>query len=265
MPLQTSFKRLVFLASSEKTKRGEEMKKLSILFVLMLLLSACGQQNERQEGETMPIFTVDAREETEQVTFVLMMKNETEDEITFEFPSSQLYEITVLNDEGKEVYRYSTGKMFTQAIQTESISAKDVKVWEESWNYMYDGERVRRGEYTVKVEWKGFTKDGENELTATETFNVPSVHPSFSNVKVEKKDDSILITGEIKTAGKQGSFVIEDGHYELHKGTIPVDKQNEWTSFSISVLKEEIESDRKPYLLLYTEESKDPFIVTIDD
>lgn len=245
------------------------MKKLSVLLALFLLLTACGQANERKEenGEKERVveLEVDAREESEKVTFVIQIENETEKEVTFEFPSSQLYEIIVHDENGEEVYRYSVGKMFMQAIHYETIEANGYREWKESWNYMKDGERVAPGEYDVTVEWKGNLKEGSTELVAEEDFDVPMKHPSIANVKVGHKEDHVIITGESITAGEEIHYVIEDGHNELAKGKVPIEAKDKWTPFTINVKKTELKSDRNKILLLYAKESKEPFIITIQE
>lgn len=258
------FKRPVFLASSEKIKRGVSMKKLSTLFIA-LCLTACGLGNERQEGtnneKEAPVqFLVDAMEATEEVRFVLTMKNKTDREVTFEFPSSQLYEIVVTNEEDVEVYRFSNGKMFTQAIHYETIDPSNYRKWSEVWNYMKDGERVPPGNYTVKAFWQGYAKDVPKDLVATEEFTIRSTHTSFKNVFVEEKNDWFIVTGKVKSSGSFMKYVVEDGHNELAKGKVEIKKINEWTSFTIKLNKKDLSPNRAIILLLYSMESDEPYI-----
>ncbi|WP_243291310.1 BsuPI-related putative proteinase inhibitor [Bacillus sp. FJAT-47783] len=240
------------------------MKKLSALFVA-LCLTACSVGNERQEGtihekEASVQFLVDAMEATEEVRFDLTMKNKTDQEITFEFPSSQLYEIIVTNEEGDDVYRYSNGKMFTQAIHYETINPSDYRTWTESWNYMKDGQRVPPGKYTVKAIWKGNAKDVPKQFVTKEKFTVPSAHPSIKDVVVKENDELFIVTGKVKTSGNVIKYVVEDGHDELAKGEVDITKENEWTSFAMKLNKKDLSSERAIILLLYSKESDEPYI-----
>jgi hypothetical protein len=85
----------------------------------------------------------------EKVDFELLIKNNEESPLHFEFPSSQFYEITVTDQSGQEVYRYSKGRFFLQALQTIKIEPHQTYRKVENWDYKVNGRRVPAGQYTV--------------------------------------------------------------------------------------------------------------------
>lgn len=99
--------------------------------------------------------SVHAWENSESVKFIIMLRNNTDSEKIFIFRTGQQYDIHVLNPEGKEVYRYSKGRFFTQAIEYVNIDPGETRKWEETWDYKCDGTRVEPGEYIVLVTLAG--------------------------------------------------------------------------------------------------------------
>ena len=64
-----------------------------------------------------------------------------------EFHSSQKYEIIVTNDKGEEVFIYSKGKMFSQALETALLKSGENMEWEETWKH----DPLPPGQYKAKV------------------------------------------------------------------------------------------------------------------
>ncbi|PUB10748.1 BsuPI-related putative proteinase inhibitor [Paenisporosarcina sp. OV554] len=71
--------------------------------------------------------SVDTWKNSESVKFIITLLNNTDSEKTFIFKTGQKYDIHVLNPEGKEVYRYSKGGFFTQAIEYVNLTSR--KIW----------------------------------------------------------------------------------------------------------------------------------------
>jgi hypothetical protein len=94
-------------------------------------------------------FSVVPIADNEKVKFELLIKNNEESPLHFEFPSSQFYEITVSDQSGQEVYRYSKGRFFLQALQTTKIEPHQTYRKVENWDYKVSGKRVPAGQYTV--------------------------------------------------------------------------------------------------------------------
>lgn len=124
---------------------------MRIIFCLLLFLfpfsikgeASYGELNQQYQFSVLPIV---GREE---VKFELTIKNNQELPLYFEFPSSQYYEITVTDASGHEVYRYSKGRFFLQALQTITIEHGQTYRKVENWDYKVNGKRVPAGKYTV--------------------------------------------------------------------------------------------------------------------
>ena len=50
------------------------------------------------------------------------------------FPSGQMYDFFVLDSAGKEVWRWSTGRLFTQSLQNRLLDAGETLTFEEEWD-----------------------------------------------------------------------------------------------------------------------------------
>ena len=121
---------------------------MRIVLSVILFLFPFSLIGEASYGEQFQ-FTVVPNVGNERVEFELLIKNNEETPLHFEFPTSQYYEITVTDQTGQEVYRYSKGRFFLQALQTIRIDPHQTFRKVESWNYKVNGKRVPAGQYTV--------------------------------------------------------------------------------------------------------------------
>lgn len=155
------------------------MKKLAAIMFGLLFLVGCGQSSEDDESEgvsgnveTKEVqFTVDAKESQENIQFEITLKNNTDEEKNFEFRSGQKYDIIVHDKNGAEVYKYSKGRMFTQAIQYVNLLPLKSQTWQETWDLKSNGEKVKPGEYNVTVVLTG-KAEGVKTLQAKEKIMV---------------------------------------------------------------------------------------------
>lgn len=104
------------------------MKKWNVLIALsfILVLCACGGQPEEENPDipaggdasvsTEWTFDVRAKQSGEMLEVEMYVKNESDEQQTLVFPSSQEYELVLENEEGEEVFRYSENHMFAQVI-----------------------------------------------------------------------------------------------------------------------------------------------------
>ena len=53
--------------------------------------------------------------------------------IELRFPSGQTHEFIVLDESGREVWRWSAGHMFTQALQTKMLDAGETMAYDDRW------------------------------------------------------------------------------------------------------------------------------------
>jgi hypothetical protein len=61
------------------------------------------------------------RVEPHALHFALNLTNEGKKHVELTFPSGQVYDFTVLDARGREVYRWGQGRMFTQSLQNKML------------------------------------------------------------------------------------------------------------------------------------------------
>jgi hypothetical protein len=67
------------------------------------------------------------------VQFKLEVKNNTKRMTELRFPNGMTHDFIVLDESGKEVWRSSAGKMFTQTMQAKLVKSNDSAVFREVW------------------------------------------------------------------------------------------------------------------------------------
>lgn len=130
---------------------------LSRLLVPLLCVSAlafaCGPRS-RTADVPLTAMTADTTEAGlaasldirtgDEVEFALRVTNAEQKRVELAFPSGQTHEIVVLDPAGREVWRWSEGRMFTQAVQTKLLGAGETTTYAERWT-----PTLRAGSYTV--------------------------------------------------------------------------------------------------------------------
>ncbi|AGB36886.1 BsuPI-related putative proteinase inhibitor [Natronococcus occultus] len=82
---------------------------------------------------------------TDAVRFEFTVANEGTDPVELQFSDACKAEF-VVEDEGREVWRYTDGRMFAQMISSERIAPDETATYEAEW------ENPRSGEYTAVAE-----------------------------------------------------------------------------------------------------------------
>ena len=75
-------------------------------------------------------FTVNA---SNGVEFTLDVRNNTKRMLELRFPTGKTHDFIVQDESGKEVWRWSKSRMFTQGMQNKLVKSKDVAVFSEGW------------------------------------------------------------------------------------------------------------------------------------
>lgn len=70
---------------------------------------------------------------TRDVKFTLHVANRAEKNVELMFPSGQTHDFVVRDSAGREVWRWSEGRMFTQALQSKAIGGGESATYEEAW------------------------------------------------------------------------------------------------------------------------------------
>lgn len=68
------------------------------------------------------------------VEFTLDVRNNTAKMIELRFPSGRTHDFVVQDETGKEVWRWSTSRMFTQGMQNKLLKSRDVAVFSDGWD-----------------------------------------------------------------------------------------------------------------------------------
>jgi len=129
------------------------------------------------EGETPSI--IKGRLETRasheikdgKVVFNLELMSHYTKPVELMFSSGQQFEITVTDEAGNEVYRYSDGKFFTLALLNKTINPGESLKWQDEWDLTNkDGEKIISGNYKAEIKILASSeteKIDDSELTAT--------------------------------------------------------------------------------------------------
>ncbi|WP_102261826.1 BsuPI-related putative proteinase inhibitor [Mesobacillus jeotgali] len=221
------------------------MRKVTLLIILLLMavapVLAIGEEKQTPANLEYS-FYIDPLAGPDKAEFEIVLQNQGNTELSFEFPTSQKYEITVFDANKKKVYQYSEGKSFTQAFETLTLKPQGKMKWMESWDYSTAGKRVPEGEYTVTAQLKATSINGKpvgdkKPLTDTKTMYIPGENPVFNGVVSEGNKGNYIIKGEARPINGKFFYTVEDGHNQLIPETevAPGAKYPKWKPFSLEI------------------------------
>lgn len=67
------------------------------------------------------------------VHFAIEVANDSPKRVELIFPDGRTHDFAVLDSAGREVWRWSRGRLFTQGIQNRLLDARDSAVYDERW------------------------------------------------------------------------------------------------------------------------------------
>lgn len=88
--------------------------------------------------------SADVRVDTD-VHFALHVHNDGDKKVEVNFPSGQTHDIAVLDEHGRQVWRWSDGRLFTAAYTNKVLRSDDTLSFSESWS------SPPKGNYTAVV------------------------------------------------------------------------------------------------------------------
>lgn len=119
--------------------------RITFLFVSVLVLAfACGPRPRGNDGVAIPhsaraqhqgaalAASLDVRV-NDRVNFGFKVLNTSDKKLEVNFPSGQTHELVVLDSLGREVWRWSAGRMFTQTLQNKVLRQSDSLEYDASW------------------------------------------------------------------------------------------------------------------------------------
>ncbi|BAH39535.1 MAG TPA: hypothetical protein DGD08_14725 [Gemmatimonas aurantiaca] len=68
------------------------------------------------------------------VGFAIEVTNDSPKRVELTFPDGRTHDFVVLDTTGREVWRWSAGRLFTQAMQNRLLDAHDSAVYREKWS-----------------------------------------------------------------------------------------------------------------------------------
>ena len=111
----------------------------------------------------------------EVLSFSLEISNTQDKTLKLFFPTSKTYDFAVYDESGKEVYRWSRNKLFTQVITRIVLKPKETKVFSLEWNQKVGfGEKAKPGKYQIIGEVGPFWLEDKKEkiIVKTPSLNV---------------------------------------------------------------------------------------------
>lgn len=116
-----------------------------LLLALAVLAYSCGRTPASESSE--PGSQVTQRRDTtgptlasslgvevrDQVGFTFHVTNNAAKRLELTFPSGQTHDIVVLDTLGREVWRWSDGRLFTQALQNKVLDTSETLTYEARW------------------------------------------------------------------------------------------------------------------------------------
>lgn len=108
---------------------------------------AVAQQGQARDAKsTSPISAaLVVQRQATTIHFALQVVNSGRKSIELTFPSGQTHDFVVLDSAGKEVWRWGTGRLFTQALQNKLLARGESLDMRESWT----APTLKPGRYTV--------------------------------------------------------------------------------------------------------------------
>jgi len=74
------------------------------------------------------------KDDADKLRFTLNVRNNTSKMLELRFPDGQTHDFVVKDFAGKEVWRWSKGRMFTSAMRSETLKGKEDTIYAESWS-----------------------------------------------------------------------------------------------------------------------------------
>ncbi|HEY5492240.1 MAG TPA: BsuPI-related putative proteinase inhibitor [Gemmatimonadaceae bacterium] len=76
------------------------------------------------------------------VQFALRVVNQGDKKVELNFPSGMTHDIAVLDEHGKQVWRWSDGRLFTAAFQNKVLRTDDTLSFSEAWRMPAPGRYI---------------------------------------------------------------------------------------------------------------------------
>lgn len=121
------------------------------LLAAAVLVFACGPRTPNPVATARPHSSVERGVTSHvmvdttrgEVRFAIEVSNESRKNVELDFADGRTHDFVVLDSAGREVWRWSAGRMFTQGMQNRLLEAHDAVVYAERWT------PPAKGQYTL--------------------------------------------------------------------------------------------------------------------
>jgi len=79
------------------------------------------------------VTALDVRQQGNAVAFTFRVTNNAKKKLELVFPNGQTHDLVVVDNAGEEIWRWSAGRMFTQALQNRIVGAHETISYEVAW------------------------------------------------------------------------------------------------------------------------------------
>ena len=143
-------------ARAKTTKYGMNSRLFLTLLCCGSLAFACGPRARTTESSTnkttrvkrtpmsAPLVSKVDIDVSDGVRFALLVTNQSAKKVELDFPNAQTHDFAVLDSTGREIWRWSRGRMFTSTLQTATIGVDDTREYADDWDPM-----GHHGKFTV--------------------------------------------------------------------------------------------------------------------
>lgn len=208
------------------------MQRLIKYSLLLTVLGVLGMGSHLKGDNVSCRLEVETLEDS--CRFTLIVKNNSNSEVTLQFPTSQQYDFVVENTEGKVVWEWGKGKMFAQVLTSLMLGPNEEKEFTEEYSF-------QKGEYRAQ----GILVTAPNKIyTECVDFSVSEGQAPALKGRITKILDKLYFLGKDGTA-----YLIENPKEEfenLENKTIEVIK------YKAEPIPETV--DKKIIIEKYTEE-----------
>jgi len=107
------------------------------------------------------------------VVFNFELVNRYEEAKELMFGSGQQFEVTITDEKGNEVYRYSDGKFFTLALVSKTINPGEAVKWQDEWDMTdKEGNELTAGKYQAKIDIMVVQGEDEEKIDESQLTTV---------------------------------------------------------------------------------------------
>lgn len=143
------------------------MRAEAVLLGALVACACAGSPDDMRGGEVVGdglAATMEVKLESDSVQFVLHVTNTGDEAVDFTFPTSQRYDFVVRDEAGAEVWRWSEGMMFLQAISHAPLASGETWSFEAGWE---SGNRAGRFEVVGELTAR------DRDVRQSATFELP--------------------------------------------------------------------------------------------